>query len=148
MKESNKSKKTQRERLREMQREIYLFTNGKYRMTRFLWRVVCYLRKHADLCQETPYRWLYNESIRFLISNSQSRNTDAEDWKIFESWEDWEKKKGWVELFCDLESQHPSEVADPPLTREELEEYLKFRVAVWLTRMKPDMERLKKALCQ
>ena len=101
------------------------------------------MRKHADLCQETPYRWLYNESIRFLISNSQSRNTDAEDWEIFESWEDWEKKKGWVELFCDLESQHPSEGADPPLTGEELEEYLKFRVAVWLTRMKPDMERLK-----
>lgn len=115
------SKKEYKKQLEVFQRETEQYTHGKCSTLGLLHHVLCYLRAHMELCEQPEYRWLYEESMMYLIINQHVYN-EADD--------DWDSLKKAIEKLCDLQIQFHDDIYGDT-ARKGVERYLQYRTNVW-----------------
>lgn len=98
--------------------EIRFYSKGKWKSFYFLRHILCYLRKNPELCKQSDYKDLYDETVVLLILHAHAKNS-------------WTKKEPadqqrLIELLADLENKN-SYGSSEPFSIEMIDDYLAYR---------------------
>lgn len=105
-----------------VERELWLYNKGRWKSFYFLRHILCFLRQHPELCKQSSYKELYDETIVLLILEAHAMNYWTNNSPS--------DQQGWIELFADLENQN----ADGNFeffTIEIINDYLVYRKKRW-----------------
>ena len=102
--------------------EIWFYTKGKWKPFYFLRHILCFLRQHPELCEQSDYKELYEETVTLLILYAHAESS----WTIKKP----TNQQGWIELLADLESKNEDGAAEI-FTIEIIDEYLAYRKNMW-----------------
>ena len=102
--------------------EIWFYTKGKWKAFYFLRHILCFLRQHPELCEQSDYKELYDETVTLLILHAHAESS----WTIKKP----TNQQGWIELLADLENKNV-DGAFEFFTIEIIDEYLAYRKKMW-----------------
>lgn len=102
--------------------EIEFYTKGRWKPLYFLRHILCFLRQYPELCKQSDYKELYDETVTLLILHAHAKSS-------------WKRKKptdqqGWIELLADLENKNINGEFEF-FSIEIIDEYLAYRKHAW-----------------
>ncbi|MBQ9152114.1 MAG: hypothetical protein IJX72_07670 [Clostridia bacterium] len=112
---------------RAVQREIQLYTRGKYRASYFLRHVLCFFRLHPELYEQSDYRELYDETVTLLILEAHAIN----HWTKHSPTD----QQGWIEFLSDLANRNLDGNFEF-FSEETIDGYLAYRKKRWASGQK------------
>lgn len=102
--------------------DILLYNKGRWSAFYFLRHILCFLRQNPELCKQSDYKELYNETIVLLILHAHAEN----DWTRNEP----KEQQGYIELLADLENKNADSNFEY-FSIEIIDDYLAYRKMMW-----------------
>lgn len=112
--------------------DIFLYNKGRWPAFYFLRHILCFLRQHPELCEQTDYKELYNETLVLLILRAHAES----DWTRNEP----KDQQGYIELLADLENKNVDSNFEY-FSIEIIDDYLAYRKMMWAKGEKYTKER-------
>ena len=105
-----------------VERDIRLYNKGTCSAYNFLRHILCFLRQHPALCEQSDYKALYDETVVLLILQAHAKC----DWTQSSP----SDQQGWIESLSDLESKNPHNHYEH-FCIDILDDYLAYRKKMW-----------------
>ena len=115
-------KRTLKKICREVESKIWVYTQGKWNPSYFLRHILCFLRQHPELCEQSDYKELYDETVTLLILHAHAESS----WTIDHPTD----QQGWIELLADLQNKNADENFEF-FNIKIIDEYLIYRKIMW-----------------
>ena len=130
MAELNKSKLKKEYQLAEF--EILVYTKGRWKPFYFLRHVLRFLRQYPELCEQSDYKELYDETITLLLLQARTENSWTQNNPT--------DQQGLIELFANLQNKNLNGNFEY-FTIEIIDDYLAYRKKMWERGKKHTKER-------
>lgn len=102
--------------------KIWFYTKGKWKPFYFLRHILCFLRQHPELCEQSDYKELYDETVTLLILHAHAKSS-------------WTRKKPTnqqerIEVLADFQNKNVDGEFEF-FSIEIIDEYLAYRKKMW-----------------